>query len=162
MRNAFYSFHYKPDSHRAARVRSIGALTGNQPAGDNDWEKITKGGDAAIRTWIDNQMKGRSCAIVLVGAHTAGRKWIKYEIKKAWDDGKGVLGVHVHNLEALNGNTVSKGSNPFDDFTIGSTKLSSIVKCYEPPYISSKYVYGHIAENIEAWIETAITIRKKY
>lgn len=160
MRNVFYSFHYKPDSHRAARVRSIGALTGNQPAKDNDWETITKGGDAAIKKWIDGQMAGRTCAIVLVGSSTAGRKWIKYEIEKAWNDGRGVLGIHVHNLVDLNGNQVAKGRNPFEDFNLGSTSMASVVKCYDPPYSTSSSVYTHIAGNVEDWIEAAITIRK--
>jgi hypothetical protein len=31
-------------------------------------------------------MSGRSVAMVLVGKETAGRKWINYEIGKAWND----------------------------------------------------------------------------
>ena len=42
----FYSFHYKPDASRASQVRNIGAVEGNQPASDNDWETVTGGGDA--------------------------------------------------------------------------------------------------------------------
>ena len=67
-RACFYSFHYKPDSWRAATVRSIGAIDGNKPATDNDWESVTKGGDAAIKKWISDQMQGRSCTVVLVGS----------------------------------------------------------------------------------------------
>ena len=72
-RRAFYSFHYNPDSWRAATVRNIGAIEGNKPATDNDWESVTKGGDDAIRRWVANQMYGRSCTIVLVGTDTAHR-----------------------------------------------------------------------------------------
>ena len=77
-RQVFYSFHYKPDCWRASTVRSIGAIEGNKPAPDNEWEKITNTGDAAIKKWIDDQMKYRSCTIVLVGNETANRKWINY------------------------------------------------------------------------------------
>jgi len=78
-RKSFYSFHYKPDNWRAATVRNIGAIDGNKPATDNDWESVTKGGDDAIKRWIADQIYGRSCTVVLVGANTANRKWINYE-----------------------------------------------------------------------------------
>ena len=50
-RKSFYSFHYKPDNWRAATVRNIGAIDGNKPATDNEWESVTKGGDDAIKRW---------------------------------------------------------------------------------------------------------------
>ena len=86
-RKCFYSFHYDLDNARASQVRNIGAIEGNRPASDNDWESVTRGGDNAIKNWIAAQMNGRSFAIVLAGAETANRKWINYEIIKAWDDG---------------------------------------------------------------------------
>lgn len=161
-RKVFFSFHYKPDCSRAAQVRNMGVIEGNTPVSDNDWETITKGGDKVIQNWIDSQLKGRSCTIVLIGTKTAGRKWIKYEIKKSWNDGKGVLGIHIHNLKDLDGNQSDKGSNPFDDFTIDDKKLSSIVKAYDPPYSISTNVYSYIKGNIEDWVEEAISIRENY
>ena len=65
----------------------MGALEGNEPVTDNAWETIKRGGDAAVERWVADQMKGRSCAVVLVGAETANRPWVKYEIKKAWEAG---------------------------------------------------------------------------
>lgn len=162
-RKVFYSFHYLPDSWRVSQVRNIGAIEDNKPAKDNDWETVTKGGDKAIENWIDEQMKGRSCVVVLIGAGTANRKWIKHEIKKAWDAGKGLVGVHIHGLKNSEGKTSAKGANPFDGFTLssGTTKLSSLVKAYDPPGSDSAAVYKHIKDNLEKWIEEAITIRAK-
>jgi hypothetical protein len=77
-RRVFYSFHYKPDNWRASQVRNIGAVEGNKPATDNEWEEIKKGKDKAIQKRIDDQLDGKSCTIVLIGENTAGRKWIKY------------------------------------------------------------------------------------
>ena len=57
----------------------FGVIEGNRPATDNDWEVVKRGGDTAIARWIRDQMKGKSCTIVLVGTNTAGRKWINYE-----------------------------------------------------------------------------------
>ncbi len=160
-RKVFFSFHYKPDCARAAQVRNMGVIEGNTPASDNDWETVTGGGDSAIEKWIDGQLSGRSCAVVLIGKDTAGRKWINYEIKKAWDESKGLLGIHIHNLKNLAGEQSSKGTNPFEGFTVGSdkTKLSSIVKVYDPPYTTSTSVYDHIKNNLAAWIEEAVKIR---
>ena len=44
-------------------------------------------------------MRGRTCTIVLVGAETANRKWINYEIVKSWDDRLGVVGIRIHGLK---------------------------------------------------------------
>jgi hypothetical protein len=97
-RKVFFSFHYKPDHWRASQVRNMGIIEGDAPVSDNDWEKVTKGGDVAIKKWINDQMLGKSCAVVLIGAATAGRKWINYELIKAWDDNKGVFGIHFRFL----------------------------------------------------------------
>src|SRR4051812_12189477 len=112
-RHAFYSFHYKPDCSRAAQVRNMGVIDSNRPASDNDWESIKSRGDAAIKKWIDDQLVGRSCAVVLIGATTANRKWINYEIEAAWNAKKGLLGVYIHGLKDLDGNQSLQGANPF-------------------------------------------------
>lgn len=162
-RRVFYSFHYKPDNWRASQVRNIGAIEGNKPVSDNDWETVTKGGDKAIERWISDQMTGRSCVVVLIGSGTAGRKWINHEIVKGWDAGKGVLGIYIHRLKDSGGEASTKGANPFDYITHAPTedKLSSIVKVYDPPGATSTDVYNHIKDNIEAWIDKAIEIRSK-
>ena len=162
-RNCFYSFHYQPDSQRAAQVRSIGTIEGNKPASDNDWESIIKGGDAAIKKWIANQMDGKSCTIVLVGNNTANRKWINYEIVKSWDKGMGVVGIYIHGLKNLNRETASKGNNPFDYITHGPSKkkLSTIVKCYNPSGSTSKTRYDWISKHLSNAVEEAIRIRNE-
>lgn len=102
--------------------------------------------------------------MVLIGKETAGRKWIKYEIEKSWNGGKGVLGIYIHNLKDLDGNQTTKGKNPFEDFTMkrDDKKLSSIVKAYDPLYTDSKKVYSYISESLSDWIEEAVTIRNNY
>jgi len=163
-RRVFYSFHYKPDNWRASQVRNIGVVGGNTPVSDNKWETIKKGGDKAIKKWIDGQLEGRSCTIVLIGEKTAGRKYIKYEIEESWNSGKGVLGIYIHKLKDSDGNQASKGKNPFENFTMNrdKKKLSSIVKAYNPPYLTSTYVYDYIKKNLSNWAEKAITIRNNY
>lgn len=161
-KRVFYSFHYVPDAWRVSQVRNIGTVEDNKPASDNDWETVKKGGEAEIKKWINNQLSGRSCAVVMIGEGTADRKWINYEIDKAWADGKGVFGIHIHKLKNSSGNQASKGSNPFDYCTVPGTtaKLSTKVKVYDPPGTDSKAAYDHIAANIEAWIDAAVAARK--
>lgn len=163
-RRVFYSFHYGPDAWRTSQVRNIGTIEGNKPASDNDWETVKKGGDKAIQKWIDDQLDGRSCTIVLIGKDTAGRKWIDYEIGTSWNNGKGVVGIYIHNLKDSQGAQCSKGKNPFDTFTMerDQARLSSIVKAYDPPYSESTSVYNYIAQNLSNWIEEAVKIRNNY
>lgn len=156
-RQVFYSFHYANDAMRVQQVRNIGVIEGNTPVSANDWETVKKKGDKGIQEWIDNNMKNRSCVVVLVGSETSSRKWIKYEIKKAWSDGKGLLGIYIHNLKDPNTGTCKQGANPFDNFTVGDKKLSSLVKCYNP---KPSDAYNDIKNNISDWIETAIASRK--
>ena len=162
-RRVFYSFHYKPDNWRAAQVRNIGSIEGNEPATDNDWEEATRGGDAAIKKWIADEMKYRSCAVVLVGRNTANRKWINYEIVKSWGDCMGVVGIHIHGLKNVDGKTSIKGRNPFSFITHGVSKkpLSSIVKCYDPAGRNSRERYDWISRHLANAVEEAIRIRSE-
>jgi hypothetical protein len=159
-RKAFYSFHYVPDNWRASQVRNMGVIEKNPLASSNRWEEIKRQGDSAIKKWIDTNQKGRSIVIVLIGANTAGRKWIKYEIEKGWNDNRALLGINIHNLLNRYGEKSSKGRNPFGDFTVGTKRLSSIARAYDPPYTKSTSVYKYINENLADWIEEAIEIRK--
>ena len=168
-RRVFFSFHHKQDVWRAGQIRNAGALDGNKPISDNDWEDVKRGGDTAIKKWIDDQIRPRSCTVVLIGSHTAGRKWIEYEIKKSWDDRKGLLGIYIHKLLDQNGHPSAEGLNPFDYIPFPTSQglipllsMSSIVPICNPTYTSSQDVYNHIKDNIAAWVEEAIGIRNQY
>ncbi|MDP8957364.1 MAG: TIR domain-containing protein [Actinomycetota bacterium] len=158
-RKVFHSFHFDRDAWRVSQVKNMGVVEGQPLLSSNEWEEVKKKGDSGIQAWIDQQMKGKSCVVVLIGARTAGRKWVNYEIKNGWTADKGVMGVYIHNLADRNGNQDTKGRNPFEDFTVDDTKLSSIVKAYDPPYTRSSDVYDYIKRNLEDWVENAISIR---
>jgi len=160
-RQVFHSFHYKRDSWRVQQVKQIGVIEGQPLLSSNQWEQIKRGGDAEIKRWINGQMSGKSCIVVLIGSQTAGRKWVTHEIEKGWNDRKGIVGVYIHNLEGADGKRDTKGRNPFEDFTVGAskTKLSLIVKAYDP---SSATPYNSIKSNLADWVEEAIKIRSNY
>ena len=163
-RQVFYSFHYEPDSWRASQVRNMGIVEGNKPASDNDWETIKRAGANAIKRWINDQMKYRSCTVVLVGSKTANRKWINYEIIESWNDGMGIVGISIHGLKNREGCLSQRGPNPFSFIDYGKTgeKLSEIVECYNPQGSNSKEKYDWISRYLSDAIEEAIRIRKRY
>jgi tRNA-dihydrouridine synthase len=157
-RRVFYSFHYDNDVFRVQQIRNMGELDGDKPVSVNDWETVKKGGNKAIETWIDGNMKHKSCVVVLVGEDTYKRPWVKHEIKKAWEDGKALVGIYIHNLKDPKTGKCSKGTSPFEQFTFkDGIKLSSKVKCHNPNTTDAN---NDIKNNIEDWIETAIESRK--
>ena len=155
-RQIFYSFHYEPDVMRVHQVRNIGALDDNKPASANNWEQIKRQGEASIKKWIDDNMKWRSCVVVLVGEHTANRNWVKYEIRKAWEDRKGLLAVRIHDLKCPNNGRCNPGPNPFDGLIFKQGGCEIVPKIYTP---NSSTPYTDISNNLEDWIEAAIRQR---
>ena len=153
-RQIFYSFHFANDAMRVQQIRNIGALEDNKPVSENQWEDIKRKGDDAIKRWIDDNMSYRSCVIVLIGTETAERKWVQYEIKKAWEDKKGLFGIYIHNLKCPKTGKCLKGPNPFDLFEFSDgTKLSSFITCYNP---NPEDAYSDIRTHLESWVEKAI------
>ncbi|WP_235225350.1 TIR domain-containing protein [Vibrio sp. ER1A] len=150
----FYSFHFDNDVMRVQQVRNIGSIEGNAPTTPNQWETLKRTGKKAVENWIDQNMKYKRCVVVLIGSETASRPWVEHEIIKAWNDGKALLGIHIHNLKCPRTGTSRKGKNPFDliKFQDGS-KLSSVVPCYDP---SSTDTYKDIALNMATWVDHAI------
>ena len=153
-RQIFYSFHFKNDVFRVQQIRNIGSLEDNKPVSENKWEEVKKKGDSAIEKWINDNMSGRSCVVVLIGEDTSKRKWVKHEIKKAWPDGRGLLGVYIHNLKDPRTGKCNKGENPFSQFTFkdGNGNVKSI-PCKNP---SPSDAYNDIKSNLADWVEEAI------
>lgn len=165
-RQIFYSFHYANDVFRVQQIRNIGQLEENKPVSANEWEEVKRKGKDNIKSWIDTNIKYRSCVVVLVGKDTHEREWVRYEIEKAWTEKKGLMGIYIHNLRDPRFSSVPplygkslKGTNPFDtfEFTGTTTKLSSVVQCYDP---NPSDPYNDIARNIERWVTKAIDDRK--
>jgi hypothetical protein len=114
-RRVFFSFHYDRDSWRVSVVRNSQVISSYDKSPFYDkakWEQIKRKGDAAIQRWIDDQMKGSSVTVVLVGHETAGRRWVKYEIKRSQELGKGLIGIDISKIANQKGETDTRGPNP--------------------------------------------------
>ncbi len=151
-RHVFYSLHYDADRSRVDLVRNLARLQANLEAKPNEWATITRSGDFAIKRWLEQQLRGRSCMIVLIGADTASRPGVRHEMARARQLQLGLLGVHVHGLADAKGKQSTKGPSPFDAH-------DAAVAVYDPPETESKQVYRFIADHLEAWVEKAVAGR---
>ena len=117
-RRVFFGFEYENDVSRACVVRNSWVTQGKEAAGfidAADFEKLERDGEQAVKNWINKQLEGTSVTVVLVGAKTCGSKWVKYEIEKSIEDGKGLLGIDISKIKDLQGNTSERcGQIPKD------------------------------------------------
>lgn len=161
-RHIFYSFHYAIDNWRVQTVRNMGVIDGTQALSANKWEELKRSGDENVKKWIDENLKHRSCTVVLIGEKTASRRWVKYEIEKSWELGKGVIGIYIHKLKDKNGHKSRKGRNPFIGIKINGVDLSRIVPLYDPQDTPDCSAYNNIRNNLLDWVEEGIIIRQAY
>lgn len=114
-RRVFFSFHYEKDIWRASNVRQSGAIDAKARTGFSDaslWEKAKKQGDQEIRHLINVGLEGTSVTAVLIGAETANRPWINYEIRESIKRGNGLLGIRIHGIKDQDGKRSARGSLP--------------------------------------------------
>jgi hypothetical protein len=159
-RHVLYSLHYDADRARVGSILASSALIANTEAKPDEWAKLTRSGAFAVKRWIDNQLRGRSCTVVLIGAQTATRPWVHHEIKRSHELGLGLLGIYVHHLKDAQGRQSAKGANPFEHPASGLGELSSLVLTFDPPETDSKLAYRHIADNMARWAEQAVARAK--
>lgn len=164
-RQVFFSFHYDEDIWRANQVRNNWVTKDwepNKPVDHASWEALKRRGDDAVKEWINKQLDGSGVTVVLIGAYTSSRQYVKYEVQRSSDINKGIVGVRIHNLKNQDQETSSYGSNPLDDVSkevpiyAGSTymvkrKLSEIFKTYD-------YKLENGYENFTKWVEEAANI----
>src|SRR5689334_8754266 len=114
-RRVFFSFHYGRDLWRVNVVRNSGAIEGVSAAGFHNaalWEEATKSGDEAVKRLIDIGLEGTSVTVVLIGAQTANRTYVNYEIEQSVARGNGILGIRIANIKDQNGNIDEAGPVP--------------------------------------------------
>ncbi|MCS7306010.1 MAG: TIR domain-containing protein [Thermoguttaceae bacterium] len=116
-RRVFFSFDYDRDCWRAAQIRNSWVTQGGmQIAGFFDavqWKEVKKKTPPAIRRWINNQLRGTSGTVVLIGARTSESQWVRYEIQQSCKKGNALLGIYIHQLEDQWGEQTEKVKIPF-------------------------------------------------
>jgi MTH538 TIR-like domain (DUF1863) len=154
-RRVFFSFHHAGDVWRAGQVRNSWVTQDRESAGFWDaaaWEEVKKKDIATVQKWIDGQMYGTSVTVVLIGAETSTRPHVGYEIKESHKLGKGMLGIYVHNIKDVKGNTDSKGVNPFTNYQVERDGKKVLLSDLCPTY---DWVNEDGRNNVGTWIEAA-------
>lgn len=153
-RRVYFSFHHKRDIIRVSQIRNSGVFGKEdaQPFLDKaEWEKIKQSDDKIIK-WINEQMEGTSVLVLCIGAETNTRKWVRYEIKKAHQEKRGIVGIRVHQQKNFEGDTDSYGVNPL------STMYDNIdgkEVCLNDLYNTYDWIDHDGRANIQKWIEDA-------
>lgn len=152
----FFSFHYDRDAWRVQQILNMGALEGQTLLNPQAWEAVKRKGHKAVQEWIDEQMRYKSAVVVLVGAQTASRPWVIYEIGKAWNDKRALVGVRIHGLADTNGKTDPIGANPFEKVSLqGGGTVADYAPIYNPSGSTSQQVYASIKSNLNLWVGNA-------
>lgn len=143
-RNVFFSFHYQRDLWRVNVVRNSAMVDGVAAAGFQDqslWEETKKQGDAAVKRLIDAGLAGTSVTVVLIGAMTAGRQYVAYEIERSIARGNGLLGVRIHTIKDRTGLPDNPGPVPASLTAVGAPIYS--------------WEYGKLSDWVEAAYQAA-------
>jgi len=122
-RRVFFSFHYQRDLWRVNVVRNSGAIEGIAAAGFQDaslWEETTHKGEIAVQQLIDSGLEGTTVTVVLIGAETANRKYVSYEVEQSAARGNGILGVRINNIKDKDGRADTPGVIPAALIRIGA------------------------------------------
>lgn len=119
-RRTFFSFHYKPDVHRAWVVRNSWVGSDQSRRADvgffdsSVFEAAQRTNDEALKRFLRDGLKNTSVTCVLVGAQTSLRRWVRYEILRSFMCGNGLLAIHIDSIRSLDGTLRPRGANPFD------------------------------------------------
>lgn len=108
-RRVFFSFEYNKDYWRAIQIRNLGKVSDYYVFPDSAWKEVRVNTNVAIKEWIDEQIAMCDCVVVLIGSTTATRKWVLYEIEKAYELNKGLIGIYVNKITDRVGYQTGKG-----------------------------------------------------
>ncbi|MCH7969254.1 MAG: TIR domain-containing protein [Thaumarchaeota archaeon] len=153
-RRVFFSFHYERDAWRASIVRNSGITKNVAGFIDSaEWETIESEGDDAIKRWIRDQLDGTSVTVVLIGAKTSTRRWIRYELNRSWVRGNGILGIHIHQIKDPNQLTDNKGDTKFGPKF--KMKNDDGKQYFFQRFNAYDWVEDNGYQNFDRWIEAA-------
>jgi hypothetical protein len=154
-RRVFFSFHYERDVRRVVQVRNSWLIRPGseaQPFYDKAAFEEAKRRAGGIEKWIEGQLAGTSVTVVLFGAETYERPWVRHEIKRSLELGKGILAIDIHRVKDPQLGSDVQGSNPLSYWQIPrngrQVSLDTIYRTYD-------WVLDDGYTNISAWIEAA-------
>ena len=162
-RNVFYSFHYGNDINRVMVVRHRWVTYGNQTVSGiidhAEFMELQQKGNDAIYKWIDEQLLGTSATVVLIGAETLERPFVKYEICQSLNRGNAIVGVYINRIGNLYDGKTSRGC---DRHTIIGYDSKDNSPLYFDEIADGIYDYkndnGYM--NLNTWVEKAVNRKR--
>lgn len=90
--------------------------------------------------------------VVLIGAETWNREWVKYEIEESHKRKNGLLGVYINQIDDQYGKADEAGPNPFNYIYVEQDgRKIRLADLYSTYYWFSDKGY----ENLGSWVENA-------
>ncbi len=115
-RKVCFSFDYQRDLWRVKKIINLPNINSCAAAGfmdDELWEETEMKGVEAVKKLIDDGLENTSVTVLCIGARTAKRKLIEYEIEQSMRRGNGIVGIQIHQLKDTLGNVDSAGNIPY-------------------------------------------------
>lgn len=158
-RSSFVSFHYQKDHWRVQQILRMGALDGQEILPAQEWEEVKRRGNAAVEAWINEKMNYKQAVIVMIGSETASRPFVQYEIRRAWQMKKPMLGIMIHGLQDSDKQVGAPGVNPFKQFGFRDSEktFADYVPVFDPArytgmaYPASTDIHAAIRSNLTTW-----------
>lgn len=116
-RRLYFSFHYQDVIDFRANVVRLSWRFRHRSETFRDgsiWEEAQEKKVKRIKLLIDSELFGKSVNCVLIGEHTYSRRFVRYEIVKSFQLGKGQFGVGINWIKDKYGEVkIFPGENPF-------------------------------------------------
>ena len=152
----FLSYHFEADYWRVAQIR-------NRLLVDEDmrvqavlesatWDELKKDGHSAVETFIENQLRAASVALILFGTETATREWVRYEVMRSHQLGLGVIAIDIHRIRDRNGQIAKPGPNPL---SLWQVEIDGEQRAFSEIYPTYDWVEDDGSNNIARWIAEA-------
>jgi MTH538 TIR-like domain (DUF1863) len=167
-RKAFFSFHFG-DIMRVNNVRNTWKIKHpdsslNRSFYDSSlWEARKLVGPEGIKQLIRAGVLRTSAVCVLAGSMTWDRRWVKYEIARAIIDGRGLLTVHLNNINHHQTKGPDpRGLNPLAHIGVAklqpNTRLPPQYYLYEMKLVPDGY--GGVIEQWSRYGDYTLTVKK--
>lgn len=150
-RRVFFSFHYERDVRRIVQIRNSWVVRPGddaQPFYDKAEFEEAKKRAGGIEQWIEEQLKGCSVTVVLFGAETYERDWVKHEILRSYQLGKGMLAIDIQGVKDPQKGVDVQGRNPLLHWQANNVPFTQLYKTYS-------WMRDDGYRNMPAWIEAA-------
>lgn len=151
----FLSYHFA-DNLRVAQIRnrlladrSIQLQAVLESA---SWEDLKKDGHFAVETFIENQLRAASVTLVLFGAETATREWVRHEVMRSHQLGLGIIAIDIHGLRDNEGQAAQPGVNPL---TLWQIDRNGELQKFSEIYSTYDWIEDDGPNNIMHWIAEA-------